>query len=196
MHLRQPAALRALGVSLLLLFPPTAARAADTAAAVPLLPSETSELQHVYDTLRGAARRGDVPAFREMYDPTTLGETYTDAQGHRERLTRRWLRAHAREWPDVGRWDVAEAQRADAWARLTFRHHHLVDGRADGRWDFYFLLFHNDGGIWRMTRRAIATFGTADGMAKPPPRVADLTLIPQFELPPGTVGDLALPPAP
>ena len=167
-----------------LLLPPTAARAADSAVAVPLLPSETSELQQVYDTLRLAARRGNVRAFREMYDPATLAVARTDAQGRRVRLTRRWLRAHAREWPAVDTWDVAEAQRAGGWARLTFRHPHVADGGPDGRWDFYFLLFRKMDGAWRLTRRAIATFGAADAGPGAPPRVADLAVIPPFELPP------------
>ncbi len=72
------------------------------------------------------------------------------------------------------------------WARLTYRHPHLEGGRTDGRWDFYFLVFRRVGDTWRLTRRAIATFGTV-GPPSTPPRVADLALVPLFELPPRPV---------
>ena len=158
------------------------AAAIDGPEAAPLLPSEYSELLYVYESLRMASRRGDLPSYREMYDPATLQEVYTDAEGNTQRLTRRWLRRHAREWPDVDRWEFAQAVGVDGWARLVFRHPHLTRRRPDGRWDFYFLVFRRVDDTWLFTRRAIGTFGTL-GPPAPPPQVADIRLLPSLEVP-------------
>lgn len=147
-----------------------------------LLASQVSELQFVHDSLRAAARRGDITAYRELYDPATLRETLPTANGHR-RLSARWLRRHAREWPDIRQWEVADAQGYGEWARLTYRHPHIVSGAPDGRWDFYFLQYRQVNGHWHLSRRAIATFG-APGPLATAPRVDELPLVPLFALPP------------
>ncbi len=173
---------------------PRALAAADSPDAQHLLPSEVSELVFVYDSLRLAARGGDVAAYREMYDPATLPRAVPDRRGRPRALGRRWLRRHAFEWPEVAAWKVADARRYGPWARLTFRHPHLTGGVPDGRWDFYFLHYRIVAGHWRLSRRAIATFGTPGAAADPPP-VEDLSLLPPFALPPRPLQPPA-PPAP
>lgn len=178
--------------SWLLAGPPRHAAAADSAEAVHLLPSQVSELRYAYDSLRRAAASGDLAAYRQMYDPATLRETYEAPNGGTERLTAEWLRAHATEWPSLGSWEVAEARGYGAWARLTLRQAHRVAKQPDGRWDFYFLHFRKVEGYWRLTRRAIATFPGAPGG---PPPVHTLALVSLFELPPRPLDSAPLPPA-
>lgn len=156
--------------------------AADSPDASPLMPSEASELQMVYDSLRRAANAGDARTYRGLYDPATLGESARRRDGSRTRLTGDWLRKHAAEWPDLDGWDVADVSGVGKWARLTYRHKHLKSGRPDGRWDFYFILYKKVDGHWRLNRRAIATF-PGNG-TKAPPHIADLPVVPAFQLPP------------
>ncbi len=172
-------------IVLLVLCTPLAA-AADTPGGRHALPSEFSELVYVYESLRVATQRGDVDAFCELYDPTTLREAFPDAgSAGGAHLSRGWLQAHAREWLSVDRWDVAEGRVSTPWARIVFRNAHRDGTEPDGRWDYYFMIFREVDGHWRLHRRAIATFGTP-GVPEPAPQMDELVVIPAFMLPPGT----------
>ena len=147
-----------------------------------LLPSEVSELQYVYESLRAAARQGNVQAYTSHFDPQSLVTTATDERGNPLGLTETWLRAHASEWPDIDSWEFIEMRTAGEWARLLLRHPHNREGEEHSkRWDLYVLVYRQIGETWRLTRRAILI---TPGRTESPPTADDVSLPLPYGLPP------------